>query len=169
MQGTEGRGNFTEARHLLDEALTLARSAQHQRLIAGILHNLAYVELQEGQYEKAAGMLAAALRIHKSLDRELGIVQILLGYGALACDREQFELGARLFGAAEAWRERLGQSVDPFDRIELATGNVERLDRARSALGATFDRVWAEGRALSRVDALASAAPLAPPAEAGPP
>jgi tetratricopeptide (TPR) repeat protein len=165
----ESRGNFTEARRLLDEALTLARSAQHQRLIAGILHNLAYVELQEGRCEKAAAMLAGALRIHKSLDRELGIVQNLLGFGALACDREQFELGARLFGTAEAWRERLGQSVDPFDRIELATGNAERLHRARSALGATFDRAWAEGRALSRDDALAPAATLAPPAVADPP
>jgi predicted ATPase/class 3 adenylate cyclase/Tfp pilus assembly protein PilF len=165
----EGRGKFTEARRLLDEALTLARSAQHQRLIAGIFHNLAYVELQEGQCEKAAAMLAGALRIHKSLDRELGIVQNMLGFGALACDRGQFELAACLFGAAEAWRERLGQSVDPFDRIELATGNVERLQRTRSALGETFDRAWAEGRALSRDDALASAATLAPPAaEAGP-
>jgi predicted ATPase/class 3 adenylate cyclase len=161
----EGGGNFTEARRLLDEALTLARSAQHQRLIAGILHNLAYVELQEGQREKAAAMLAGALRIHKSLDRELGIVQNLLGFGALACDRGQFELAARLFGAAEAWRERLGQSVDPFDRIELATGNVERLHRTRDALGETFDRAWAEGRALSRDDALASAAAMAPLAD----
>jgi tetratricopeptide (TPR) repeat protein len=160
----EGRGNFTEARRLLDEALTLARSAQHQRLVAGILHNLAYVELQEGQCEKAAAMLVGALRIHKSLDRELGIVQNMLGFAALACDRGQFELAARLFGAAEAWRERLGQSVDPFDRIELAMGNVERLHRARSALPETFDRTWAEGRALSRDDALASAATLAPPA-----
>jgi predicted ATPase/class 3 adenylate cyclase/Tfp pilus assembly protein PilF len=160
----EGRGKFTEARRLLDEALTLARGAQHQRLIAGIFHNLAYVELQAGQCEKAAAMLAGALRIHKSLDRELGIVQNMLGFGALACDRGQFELSARLFGAAEAWRERLGQSVDPFDRIELATGNVERLQKARSALGGTFDRAWAEGRALSRDDALASAATLAPPA-----
>jgi predicted ATPase/class 3 adenylate cyclase len=165
----EGRGNFMEARRLLEEALTLARGAQHQRLIAGILHNLAYVELQEGQGENAAAMLAGALHIHKGLDRELGIVQNVLGFGALACDRGQFELGARLFGAAEAWRERLGQSVDPFDRIELATGNAERLHRARSALGATFDRAWAEGRALSRDDALASAATLAPAAGAGPP
>jgi hypothetical protein len=108
-------------------------------------------------------MLAGALRIHKSLDRELGIVQNMLGFGALACDRGQLELAARLFGAAEAWRERLGQSVDPFDRIELAPGNVERLQRARSVLGETFDRAWAEGRALSRDDALASAATLAPP------
>jgi predicted ATPase/class 3 adenylate cyclase len=160
----QGRGDFTEARRLLDEALTLARSAQHQRLIAGILHNLAYVELQEGRCEKAAALLTGALRIHKSLERELGIVQNVLGLGALACDREQFELAARLFGAAEAWRERLGQSVDPFDRIELATGNDERLHRARSALGETFDRAWAAGRALSRDDALASAAMLAPPA-----
>jgi predicted ATPase/class 3 adenylate cyclase len=164
----EGRGNFIEARRLLDEALTLARGAQHQRLIAGILHNLAYVELQEGQCEKAAAMLASALRIHKSLDRDVGIVQILLGFGALACEEGQFELGARLFGAGEAWRERLGQSADPFDRIELATGNAERLHRARSALGETFDRTWTEGRALSPDDALASAATLVPPAAAGP-
>ena len=165
----EGRGNFMEARRLLDEALTLARGEQHQRLIAGILHNLAYVELQEGQCEKAAAMLAGALRIHESLDRELGIVQSLLGFGALACDKEQFELGTRLFGTAEAWRDRLGQSVDPFDRIELTTGNVERLHRARSALGATFDQAWAEGRSLSRDDALAFAATLAPPTEVCPP
>jgi len=165
----EARGNFMEARRLLDEALALARDEQHQRLIAGILHNLAYVELQEGQCEKAAAMLAGALGIHKNLDRELGIVQILLGFGALACDRGQFELGTRLFGAGEAWRERLGQSVDPFDRIELATGNAERLRLARSALGETFDRMWTEGRALSPDEALASAATLAAPTAAGPP
>jgi hypothetical protein len=68
-------------------------------------------------------------------------------------------------GVGDGWN----QSVDPFDRIELATGNVERLQRTRSALGGTFDRAWVEGRALSRDDALASAATLAPPAaEAGP-
>ena len=114
-------------------------------------------------------MLSGALRIHTSLERELGIVQILLGFGALACDRGQFELGARLFGAGEAWRERLGQSVGPFDRIELTTGNAERLHLARSALGETFDRTWTEGRALSPDDALAAAATLAPPTAAEPP
>jgi len=108
-------------------------------------------------------MLAGALRIHKSLDRELGIVQNLLAFGALACDCGQLELAVRLFGAAEAWRERLGQSVDPFDRIELAMGNGERLQKARFALGEMFERAWAEGRASSREDALASAATLAPP------
>jgi hypothetical protein len=118
--------------------------------LAGILHNLAYVDLQGGHCENAAAMLTEALRIHQSLDRELGIVQNLVGLGALACDSERFELAARLFGAAEAWRERLGQSADPFDRIELATGNVERLHSARAALGETFDGAWAAGRALSR-------------------
>jgi hypothetical protein len=87
----------------------------------------------------------------------------MLGFGALACDRGQFELAARLFGAAEAWRERLGQSADPFDRIELAMGNGERLQTARSALGEMFELAWAEGRAFSRDDALASAATLTPP------
>jgi hypothetical protein len=55
---------------------------------------------------------------------------------------------ARLWGAAEALREREGLSLSKFDRAN--SGYERDLALVRSALDeATFDAAWAEGRAMS--------------------
>jgi hypothetical protein len=64
------------------------------------------------------------------------------------------ELAARLFGASESILQDLGASLQPADKIEI--------DRYRDDVRAqldesTFEKAWAEGRAMSLEDAVALA------------
>jgi hypothetical protein len=63
---------------------------------------------------------------------------------------------ARLFGAAESLRERLGAEMMPDERVEYD----QALNALRASLGdqaAAFEAAWQAGRALSFEDALALA------------
>jgi DNA-binding CsgD family transcriptional regulator len=65
---------------------------------------------------------------------------------------------ARLFGAAEAHRERLGVVMKP----RQVSGYEQAVANARATLGvAAFDALWTEGRRLSSDEARAEAARVA--------
>jgi hypothetical protein len=66
----------------------------------------------------------------------------------------QPELAARLFGASESILQNLGASLQPADKIEIDRYQ----DDVRAQLDEkTFEKAWAEGRAMSIEDAVAYA------------
>ena len=78
----------------------------------------------------------------------------LEGLAAAAEAHGQTERAARLFGAAEAWREVAGTPLSPVQRAgyerEVAAVRAQ-LDAAR------FAAAWAQGRAMSLEQAIAYA------------
>ncbi len=66
----------------------------------------------------------------------------------------QPERAARLFGASESILQNLGASLQPADQIEIDRYQ----DDVRAQLDEkTFEKAWAEGRAMSIEDAVAYA------------
>jgi hypothetical protein len=112
---------------------------------------LGYVALREGNHTEAHALLANGLRGFQEIGASEGIQLALRGLAALATVRRQPERAARLFGAAEALRERIRIVLPPVERPEyeqyVADARAQMDDQV-------FTAAWAEGQALSLDEAV---------------
>jgi predicted ATPase/class 3 adenylate cyclase/DNA-binding CsgD family transcriptional regulator len=143
-------GDLTAARRLADDAVTTT-TGWHLSLA---LTTRAFVALAQGEPEQA----------ERDAHQALAIVPSAGGYGvapdtleclaALAIDSGSHREAARLFGAAEAIRQRTGQV-----RFQIHQPGYEASMAAlRDAMGEKdFECAWAEGAGLSTEEAIAYA------------
>lgn len=152
------RGELPEARRNYQESLRLERDVGDQQMVANVLGSLALVALAEGAASEAASYLKESV----GLLRDLGITFSLptaFDQGAeLATHLGRPLDAARLWGAGESLRARIGAPHEPFERPQRAAA-VARA-RAKADMAA-FDAAWAEGRGLAAPDAIALALGLA--------
>lgn len=140
----------------LDRAATLAEEALAMCPVGHSLHwhvccGVAQVEIERGDYERAARLYADSLAAIEDLKHPMWIADALSGFAGVAVEAAQPLRAARLLGAVATISERLSWAVMSF--------NFQH-ERALAATRATlepdvFERVWAEGRALSLDDAIA--------------
>ena len=146
-------GDYARARASLEESLARARALGARDEICNDLCDLGVLALYERRFDDALRLFArepaprkaGQLAPSTSLDRLWGIGCGLAAAGDLGA-------AARLFGAAEALHERLGQPIDDYAVRAYAEGSApvrERLGEVELAAA------WAAGRALSEADAAA--------------
>ncbi len=140
------QGQYPLARKLLQEALETARSGDDAPLLARCYVHLGYLALREDSPAEAYTLLADGLRGFHEFGVNEGIQLALRGLAALAGAQRQPERAARLFGAAEALRERIGMVLPPVERSEYE----EYVAAVRTAMDEhDFTAAWAEGRVMS--------------------
>ena len=144
------RGAIADARRWVDDGV-LAAKGWHQ-VVA--LTTRARVAAAEGQPEEAERDARHALSRCADIDAELGVPDILECLAALAGGAGGHHEAARLFGAAEAIRQRMGAV-----RFKIYDAGYQASVAAlRNALGqADLDSAWTEGTALSVKEAIAYA------------
>jgi hypothetical protein len=99
----------------------------------------------EGQYERAASLLAEGLARFQALANPAGAAGCLDGLACVAVSLGYSEHAALLAGAAEVLRASVGEQLPPADRQALGCA----LEGARFALGErAFTAAWARGAAL---------------------
>ncbi|MDP9358924.1 MAG: LuxR C-terminal-related transcriptional regulator [Chloroflexota bacterium] len=148
-------GDLTTAERLLNESLARCREEGHSYGPALVLSGLAEVALKRGDHAGAAALWQERLGLTWDV---WGLRWCLEGLGAIAIASGQNERAARLLGAAEAERERLGVVPVP-GQLRVSATNVEAV---RGALGETaFAAAWEAGRQMSRETARAEAAQMA--------
>src|SRR5262249_55261196 len=117
-----------------------------KRALVAALHNLAAVELVQGNHGKGETLLRESLDISRKLKHREGIAMGLVGFAGVAIAKGQQDRAARLLGATDVLLGTLGLRLDHPDQIEY-NGCVEA---ARTALGDTaFATSRAEGRAMT--------------------
>jgi predicted ATPase/class 3 adenylate cyclase/DNA-binding NarL/FixJ family response regulator len=115
----------------------------------------AQVAIAQGEPEQAERDAFDALAMAASLPAYFGISDILDCLGTLAGDAGSHREAARLFGAAEGFRQRIG-AVRLYKVWDA--GYEVSVAAVRDALGEPdFDSAWAEGAALSTEEAIAYA------------
>ena len=141
-------GDHDSAASQQEESLALSRELGDHWHTAFSLYILGMIELQRGDLERGEALIEECVPIGRELDYSFLLAHVLLGLGLVAALRGRPTRAARLWGAAEPLRERLGLALSHF---ELVTFGYERdLAAVRSALSeSTFDAAWAEGRAMS--------------------
>jgi non-specific serine/threonine protein kinase len=155
-----GQGDRERAGSLLSEVVAVERAAGD--LTYGTADALAFLGIlacEEGDLVRSVALQRESLSLHLELDAREDIAVNLAGLGMLAAAGGQPVPAVRLFAAAEAMREAIG---NPFKLPERAVfeGAIAAL---RVGLGeATFAPAWAEGRALPLATAVEEARTVDP-------
>jgi non-specific serine/threonine protein kinase len=149
-----------------EEALMLFREIDERRGIAWSTSNLGTLAAELGTTGSARAYLQESHELFVELGDPSGTIMTLEGFAELAHAEQQPEPELLLFAAASAIRDEIGSPVPPGIR----SWYDDNLHRLRGRLGQSFDRIWAEGRALSPAQSLAYAldlshAPAIAPAE----
>jgi predicted ATPase len=159
-------GDVDQARTLHEEALTIARSLGDVNLRAEAHYLLAIDSMATGDAQSAGPQLAAAVRHYQNLEHYEGLARCLGALSALALQRGDPQLAARLIGTAAAVRDRFG--FRPWPYVLEAERRI--INQAAASLpDGEYTAQVAIGRGLAIDDALTAVQPLLagrPPAAA---
>jgi predicted ATPase len=144
-------GNVELAKPLLEESLSLFRRLGQSHSAAYSLCELGIVAGTEGDLGHAAALLQESLSLGN--DR-YSLSRCLEALAGLACRREQPLVGATLFGAAEAMREKISR---PLALSEAGDHDAFVAAAESSAGPAVFRNAWLEGQAMTQEQAIAFA------------
>jgi predicted ATPase/DNA-binding CsgD family transcriptional regulator len=148
-------GDPDSAERLQGKALDRARRGGLRYWAALVQSDLAALALRRGEHARAAALWQERLHL---IWNEWSLRWALEGLGEIAAACGEAERAARLFGAAEALRERLGTNLVP----RLVAEYAAILAPVRAVLGeAAFAAAWNAGRAMTPAAARAEAALVA--------
>ena len=148
------RRQWNEATRLAGEALTTCREVKDQPQVANALSELGILAHCTGDRQQATAQLGEALRLFHSLGYHTNLPGCLREFGAIAAAHGDFVRAARLFGAAEAWRERVRRRLSSVERPRYE----EDVSCIHAALGDSAFRLhWDAGRSLPEDEALSEA------------
>ena len=144
----------TGPRLLLTESVALERAWGGTWTDPSTETFLAEIAHRRGDVAQAAGMLLEALARNPDRIWRSFLARCLEGAASLATTTGQVERAARLLGAAEALRERLGR---PLDR-PLRPAYERLVTAVRTQLGADpYAVAWGAGWALTEAEAVEEA------------
>jgi predicted ATPase/class 3 adenylate cyclase/DNA-binding CsgD family transcriptional regulator len=155
-------GDRGKARRLLEESLFLFRTLGiQQQSIALILCLLARIATLQGDEAMAHSLCQESLALFQQLDDKAGIACCLQEWGRLLARQGQTVCAIRLWGAAEKLSLKsppCGLFLLPIESTDGERADYEHMMAAlRTQLGEkAFTAPWAEGRAMSPEQALAS-------------
>ena len=142
-------GDYERSVARAGEALAIYRELGDTLGIMRCHVGLGLTELARGNHVRAALLFEETLRLVRSVGEKLGIAYGLLGLAGAEAAQAEPGRAARLWGAAEALREEISVALSHWD---LYGYDYEgRVSAARSMLGdeGAWERVWAEGRAMT--------------------
>jgi len=147
-------GDFAAADPLYERVLDIARKAGDADIIAVSLLNLALVATARGAHDRAQSLLLEVLGIVTGSGLRPAAQSLLEVAAGLASGRGDWELAARLFGAAEAKTAETGLHLDPADAALLApfiAGAREQLGEAAFAAANQAGRDLGDDAALAEL------------------
>jgi DNA-binding CsgD family transcriptional regulator len=147
-----------------EEALRLSESIGDHAGRVRALHGLAYVAYKSRDYPRAARLSRETLETRWRMRDHYDIPASFEDIADIAGRSNRPSAAARLYGAAEALRERLDYPITPFYLAE----HEREVAIARDALSPpAAAAAWATGRALDLIEAVDEAIALADECAAG--
>jgi tetratricopeptide (TPR) repeat protein len=143
--------DYAAAEAYYGEALALVRRSNIKLLLPALLHNIGHVALGKGEVEEARKLFEESLAEHLETKDKAGVAESLAGFAAVATVLGEGAKAGRLFGAAAALWEVIGTPMWPAERADWE----RNMAAARGQVDdTTWQRVWAEGRAMSMEEAI---------------
>jgi tetratricopeptide (TPR) repeat protein len=153
-----------ESLDALSHAVEIYRRMGARFLLADALTAAALPAANLAQWADVADKMHESLDIFESIGNEVGVAMVMAIQASSMGFTGQAEDAARLFGASDALRERLGAGAP----TQLVNTDAYRRSAVEALGMARFDELAAQGNALSYKDALDLARAWVPPAEAPP-
>jgi len=152
--GAQIAGDLPEARQWMTQRLDLVRSTNEEFLVASEAANLAMVERQLGNLDRAEELERESLMVGGRIGDEFTKPFAISGLAAICVERGQNQRAATLLGAAEALMEAHHMAWPPDERPHYE----HMLEVLPKAMGADdFEHARAAGKALSAAEAVALA------------
>jgi len=150
------QGDWTTACGFMEESLAIHRETGDQLGTARRLYDLGRVAFGEGDAIAARALHEDGLSIFLALKSKWFIAASFEGLAAVVLAQGKPTWAARLWGAAESLREGMGTPIPPIERAayERMVANA-RIQLDENA----FAAVWAQGRAMTPEQVLASLEP----------
>jgi hypothetical protein len=146
--------NYDTARQVFEDGLKIFRRLRNKYFQTALRSELGHVARHSGDIRQAKKIYQETLREWKDLGNRASIAHQLECFALLAITDEEPERTIKLFGAAEALRERAQASMTDYERVEYD----QAVARVRSMLTENaFNVLWAEGRAMTMEQAIALA------------
>ena len=146
-------GRYDSALSHLREARDLAERADSDYFAAGSQVQMGILAVLRGSLDEARALLAEALDLSLAARSTPFVTLCLSGYAWLAFAEGHPDRAARLAGAAEGLRRRLGLSAWPL----LRRVEADLVTRVRQRLGAAgFDQAFSAGSRLTQQQAVAA-------------
>ena len=144
-------GNSQRAMTMFEEALAKNREVGDARGVAASLLNLGLAALTRADNERAEELLRESLKTLPEAEDEQTVVECLEAMAGVAGARRHPQRAARLWGAAEAFREDMGAPV-PSDELAILE---PYLTTARSLMEEeAWEAARVEGQAMSFEEAI---------------
>jgi hypothetical protein len=104
-----------------------------------------HIERMSGNFDAALNIYARMIVAYREISMDPAVANLLECFAMISVAKEQPERAARLFGAAEALREKLGADMTSYERMEY--------EPAVAALRAgmapeDFEAAWAAGAGI---------------------
>ena len=149
------QGHYASARTLLEESIAMFRELGDRWALGVALCGLGGVALDTGDYSGGRTHYEESLRIRREIHDQWGIAWSLEGLAYVASALNAPGRAARLWGAAERLREKIGTPLQPTERRRYERHVVA----ARAVIGddRAFDSAWQEGRAVALEQSIAYA------------
>jgi DNA-binding CsgD family transcriptional regulator len=150
------QGRPEEAAKFLNQCLEIMQSGEipHPQPLAGLVGNLAFVEIELGHYQAAWNLVSQSCRAFLELHIPGGVAWNIECFAFLALAIGQPEVAARFFGSGAAARDFAKHSMLLNDRPIYA----QKMAILKKSLPpAILETRWAEGRALSLEEAVSAA------------
>lgn len=149
------RGDFGRAMELLGESEAVAREREDAFTLAVNLNTQATITQLQGDDARTAELLRESVGLLAALRDTWSLVYGVFGRAGVAARQGNAKRAARLFGAAEALREKTS-AVPAFPATQ--TLYEQDLANARAQLDTeTFEAAWAESRAMTLEEVVAEA------------
>jgi tetratricopeptide (TPR) repeat protein len=147
----QAQGDHDWAEHLWDEVRTEARSYGDGHAVAHALRELARLRRTQGETEQALSLLRESATLHLPL-KDIRCASILLeDLGGVLCERGRPIHAARLFAAADGFREVTGK---PLTKAQMLTHDRDLASVKQQLAPEDFAAGWAEGRAMTLEQAI---------------
>ena len=140
------KGDFKLSRDYLGNILPLFREMGDIQRVAMIQSEFGHMERYEGNLDKAEQAYRETISVWQKIGHGAAVANQLECLAFIAIAHNQDARAARLFGAAEALREKVYIQMSQFERIEYD----KQVTELRNGMDdKAFSNLWAEGRVMT--------------------
>jgi predicted ATPase/DNA-binding SARP family transcriptional activator len=139
------RGDVDAARRIFERGVELGRTLPHRTVFGHNSTMLGRVELAAGNRDEAFARFTDAMRTHIDIGEGWGLQLDIEGLATLAVLRGRYVEGLRLMGSVDGLRDRIAVAMPATD----SAARERLIAIVKEQVGAEFDRIYHEGRALS--------------------
>ena len=145
------QGNYDSARKIFEEGREAFRRIHSKYFVQVMKSELGHVERQKGNVTQARSIYRDTITGWQDLGNRAAIAHELECFGFLAIAEEEPQVAVKLFGAAEALRDKIQAPMTDYERIEYdqAVAQVRSMSTESE-----FNVLLAEGRSMTMEQAV---------------